>query len=212
MFELFLPLAQGGRVILAENALALPDLPARDEVRLINTVPSAIAELVRLAAVPPSVRTVNLAGEPLKRALVERIYALPHVERVYNLYGPSEDTTYSTFALVPRGGEREPTIGVPVAGTRAYVVDRALLPLPVGVPGELCLAGAGLARGYLNRPDLTAASFVPDPFGGPGERVYRTGDLARWMPAASWSSWAASTTRSKCGASASSWARSRPRC
>jgi len=180
VFELFLPLARGGRVIVAGNALSLPDLPARDEVTLINTVPSAIAELVRLGAVPESVRTVNLAGEPLKRALVDRIYALPHVERVYNLYGPSEDTTYSTFVLVPRATDREPTIGVPIAGTRAYVVDRGLRPLPVGVPGELLLAGEGLARGYLNRPDLTAASFVPDPFGGAGERVYRTGDLARW--------------------------------
>ncbi|HEX3131437.1 MAG TPA: amino acid adenylation domain-containing protein, partial [Thermoanaerobaculia bacterium] len=180
VFELFLPLARGGRVTLAENALALPDLPMRDRVRLVNTVPSAMAELLRLGAVPESVRTVNLAGEPLKRSLADRIYALPHVEAVYNLYGPSEDTTYSTWVRVPRNTEREPTIGVPVMGTRAWVVDRGLGLLPVGVPGELCLAGAGLARGYLNRPDLTAASFVPHPFGGPGERMYRTGDLARW--------------------------------
>ncbi|HYO16003.1 MAG TPA: amino acid adenylation domain-containing protein, partial [Thermoanaerobaculia bacterium] len=182
VFELFLPLATGGRVILADHALALPELAAAGEVRLINTVPSAISELVRLGAVPPSVRTVNLAGEPLKRALVERIYALPHVESVYNLYGPSEDTTYSTVVRVPQGTQREPTIGVPVAGTRSYVLDRDLCPLPVGVPGELCLAGEGLARGYLDRPELTAASFVPDPFGGRGERLYRTGDLARWLP------------------------------
>ncbi|MFL6289705.1 MAG: amino acid adenylation domain-containing protein, partial [Thermoanaerobaculia bacterium] len=183
VFELFLPLARGGRVILAENALALPDLPARDQVRLVNTVPSAMAELLRLGAVPESVRTVNLAGEPLKRALVDRIYALPHVEAVHNLYGPSEDTTYSTWVRVPRSMDRvdrEPAIGVPVAGTRAWVVDRGLHLLPLGVPGELCLAGEGLARGYLNRPDLTASSFVPDPFGGAGERMYRTGDLARW--------------------------------
>ncbi|HYN22024.1 MAG TPA: amino acid adenylation domain-containing protein, partial [Thermoanaerobaculia bacterium] len=181
VFELFLPLARGGKVILAGNALALPDLPSRDEVRLINTVPSAIAELLRLGALPESVRTVNLAGEPLKRALVDRIYALPHVEAVYNLYGPSEDTTYSTWVRVPRGTGREPSIGVPVGGTRAYVLDTALRPLPIGVPGELCLAGEGLARGYLNRPDLTAAAFVPDPCGS-SERMYRTGDLARRLP------------------------------
>jgi amino acid adenylation domain-containing protein len=182
VFELFLPLARGGRIVLAENALALADLPARDEVGLVNTVPSVIAELVRLGAVPESVRTVNLAGEPLKRALVDRLHALSHVEAVFNLYGPSEDTTYSTLVQVPRSTEREPTIGAPIAGTRARVLDRGLRPLPAGVPGELCLAGDGLARGYLNRPDLTAASFVPDPFGGPGERIYCTGDLARWLP------------------------------
>ncbi|HKH45903.1 MAG TPA: amino acid adenylation domain-containing protein, partial [Thermoanaerobaculia bacterium] len=182
VFELFLPLACGGRVILATDALALPDLPAAGEVRLINSVPSAVAELVRLGAVPPSVRTVNLAGEPLRRALADSLYALPHVERVCNLYGPSEDTTYSTWTLVPAGTAAEPAIGRPIHGTRAYVVDPAMGPQPAGVPGELCLAGAGLARGYLHRPDLTAERFVPDPFGGAGERLYRTGDRVRWRP------------------------------
>ncbi|HXO18881.1 MAG TPA: amino acid adenylation domain-containing protein, partial [Thermoanaerobaculia bacterium] len=179
IFEIFLPLARGGTVILAADALALADLPAAAEVTLVNTVPSAIAELLRLGAIPASVATVNLAGEPLKRALVDRLHERPQIEAVYNLYGPSEDTTYSTFTRVPRGAAAEPTIGIPVAGTRAYVLDRRQRALPIGVPGELLLGGAGLARGYLNRPDLTAASFVPDPFGGAGERLYRTGDLAR---------------------------------
>jgi amino acid adenylation domain-containing protein len=183
IFELFVPLAFGGRVILGENALALAGSPAAAEVTLVNTVPSAIAELLRLGAVPPSVRTVNLAGEPLRGTLVERLYALGTVERVLNLYGPSEDTTYSTFTLVPRGAAGEPTIGRAVAGSRAYVLDRALEPCPPGVPGELYLGGAGLARGYLHRPELTAERFVPDPFAAaPGERLYRTGDLARWLP------------------------------
>ncbi len=183
VFELFVPLACGGRVILGENALALAGSPAAAEVTLINTVPSAITELLRLGAMPPSVRTVNLAGEPLRGALVERLYALGGVERVWNLYGPSEDTTYSTFALVPRDGVAEPTIGRAIAGSRAYALDRALQPCPSGVPGELCLGGAGLARGYLYGPELTAEQFVPDPFAGlPGARLYRTGDLARWLP------------------------------
>src|SRR4029079_7957428 len=104
VFELFVPLAWGGMVILAENALALPALPARGEVTLINTVPSAMAELVRLEAVPPSVRTVNLAGEALRGALVRRVEALGSVPRVLNLYGPSEDTTYSTWAPAGPGG------------------------------------------------------------------------------------------------------------
>ena len=183
VFELFAPLAWGGRVVLGEDALALAGSPLAEAVTLVNTVPSAMAELLRLGAVPASVRTVNLAGEPLRRALAERVHALPQVARLWNLYGPSEDTTYSTFAPVARGAAGEPTIGGPVAGTRAYVLDPALRLCPIGVPGELCLAGAGLARGYLNRPELTARAFLPDPFAAaPGERMYRTGDLARWLP------------------------------
>src|SRR5262249_32136373 len=106
-------------------------------------------------------------------------YLCGHVKRIFNLYGPSEDTTYSTFTLCPRGARGEPGIGSPVWNTRAYVLDRYMQPLPVGAIGELYLAGAGLARGYLNRPQLTADRFVADPFSG-GSRMYRTGDLARW--------------------------------
>jgi amino acid adenylation domain-containing protein len=186
IFEIFVPLAWGGRVILADNALELPRLgalAAGAEVRLVNTVPSAMAELVRQEALPASVRAVSLAGEALPGALVERLHRLGTVRRVLNLYGPSEDTTYSTFADVAPGTV-EPPIGRPVAGTRAYVLDARLDPVPSGVPGELYLGGEGLARGYLGRPELTADRFVPDPFGGePGSRLYRTGDLTRWAPA-----------------------------
>jgi amino acid adenylation domain-containing protein len=187
VFEIFVPLAVGGSVVLAENALALAGLPAASAVTLLNTVPSAMAELLRLGAVPASVRTVNLAGEPLQRELAARIYDLPWIEEVHNLYGPSEDTTYSTGAQVERGSRRSPAIGRPLANSRAYVLDRNLRPQPAGVPGELWLGGAGLARGYLGRPELTADRFRPDPFAvpdsGPGGRLYRTGDLARRLPA-----------------------------
>ncbi|HSF42721.1 MAG TPA: amino acid adenylation domain-containing protein [Thermoanaerobaculia bacterium] len=181
VFELFVPLSLGGRIILAANALELPSLPAAGEVTLVNTVPSAMAELVRAGQVPPSVRSVNLAGEPLPRALADAIHGLGTVSGLFNLYGPSEDTTYSTEARVEPGSERAPVIGRPLPGTRAYVVDRDLRPQPAGVPGELLLGGVGLARGYLNRPETTAERFVPDPFAtAPGLRVYRTGDLTRW--------------------------------
>jgi amino acid adenylation domain-containing protein/non-ribosomal peptide synthase protein (TIGR01720 family) len=179
VYELFLPLVRGGRVIVAENALALPHLPARDEVRLINTVPSAIAALLREGGIPAGVTTVNLAGEPLRPELVDALYAAG-IERVYDLYGPSEDTTYSTWTL--RRPRAPATIGRPVANTQAYVLGQGMLPAPAGVAGELCLGGVGLARGYLGRPALTAERFVPDPFAGePGGRLYRTGDRARWM-------------------------------
>ena len=181
VFEFFVPLAVGGTVILAENATELPRLPARDRVTLVNTVPSAAAELVRAGGIPASVRSVNLAGEPLKGALAAALYTAG-VARVRNLYGPSEDTTYSTGSRVPPEGGREPTIGRPITDTRAYVLDGWMEPAPVGVPGELYLAGEGVARGYLGRPDLTAERFLPDPLSpAPGGRLYRTGDLARWL-------------------------------
>jgi len=180
VFELFAPLSWGGTVILAADALALPELPAAGEVRLVNTVPSAMNELVRAGRVPASVRIVNLAGEPLRRDLVERLYALPGIAEVWNLYGPSEDTTYSTGVRLERGSAREPSIGRLLPNGRGHVLDARQQPVPPGVPGELWLGGAGLARGYLGRPDLTADRFRPDPFAGaPGERLYRTGDLVR---------------------------------
>ena len=176
VFELFATLTAGGTVVLADNALELPDLPDRDRVTLINTVPSAMGVLTRDDALPASVCTVNLAGEPLTRALVDAVYATPTVRRVFNLYGPSEDTTYSTWALVPRDVDDEPPIGTPLRGTRAYLLDDDGVPVPDGEIGELFLSGAGVARGYLHRPELTAQRFNPDPWVA-GARMYRTGDL-----------------------------------
>jgi len=179
IFELFVPLALGGTVVVVENVLQLSDAATQYPVSLVNTVPSAIAELLRAKSIPSCVSVVNLAGEPLSTALVNELYVLPHIRRVYDLYGPSEDTTYSTwsqrFAKVP------PTIGRPIANTRAYVVDAHRQLTPIGVPGELYLAGDGLARGYLYRPELTAERFVANPVAQPGfERAYRTGDRVRW--------------------------------
>ena len=181
MFELFVPLSCGGTVILADNALQLPGLPARHEVTLINTVPSAIAELLSMGGVPESVRTVNLAGEPLSTRMVQQLYNLGTIQKVYDLYGPSEDTTYSTFALRSPNGPA--TIGRPIANTQVYILDKHLQPMPIGVPGEVCLSGDGLARGYLNRPELTTEKFILNPFSDrSGARLYKTGDLARYLP------------------------------
>ncbi len=179
VFEMFVPLTRGGKLILAENALALLSLPAREEISLVNTVPSAIAQLVREKAILASVRTVCLAGEPLSAELADAIYE-QGVERVYDLFGPSEDTTYSTFALRRHGGPE--TVGRPVANTQIYLLDGHMQAMPIGVPGEMYIGGSGLARGYLNRPELTAERFVPNPFGvGNGARMYRTGDRARYF-------------------------------
>jgi amino acid adenylation domain-containing protein len=180
VFELFAPLASGGTVILAANALQLPDLKS-SKVTLVNTVPSAMTELVRIKGIPDSVKTINLAGEPLTKSLVDEIYNASKAQKVWNLYGPSEDTTYSTFAAAGANISEEPSIGRPVANSSAYILDAQLQPVPVGVTGQLFLSGAGLARGYLNRPELTAEKFVPDPFSSePGARMYLTGDVARY--------------------------------
>ncbi|MFG2166223.1 amino acid adenylation domain-containing protein [Micromonospora chersina] len=181
VFEIFGPLCWGGRVLLVDDVLALAAPGAeRLPVTLVNTVPSAMGELLTASALPASVRTVCLAGEPLTAALAARVWARPHVRRLCNLYGPSEDTTYSTWAEVPPDSG-DPPIGRPLPRTRAYVLDPDGRPVPPGEPGELHLAGAGLARGYLDRPDETRARFLPDPF-RPGERMYRTGDRVRLRP------------------------------
>jgi amino acid adenylation domain-containing protein len=182
IFELFVPLCWGGMVILTENVLHLKDSPTAENVSLINTVPSAMAELVRVQGLPGSVRTINLAGEPLQNKLAQQIYQQSRVQQVFNLYGPTEDTTYSTFALVRRGTGNPPSIGRPIDNTSIYLLDRHLQPVPVGIVGELYIGGAGLARGYLNHPDLTAEKFIPNPFGeGEQTRLYKTGDLARYL-------------------------------
>ncbi|MDZ8264154.1 non-ribosomal peptide synthetase [Nostoc sp. ChiQUE01b] len=180
VFELFVPVSWGGRVILVENGLHLPSLVA--EVSLVNTVPSIIAELLQVDGLPPSVRTVNLAGEPLQNQLVQQIYQNHHIQKVLNLYGPSEDTTYSTFAQVNKGDNRV-TIGRPIANTQIYLFDTKLQLVPIGVPGEIYIGGAGLARGYLNRPELTKERFISNPLNNQlNSRLYKTGDLGRCLP------------------------------
>ena len=177
VFEIFLPLSRGGALRLVNTALDLAE-QAQPVPTLINTVPSAMAELLRAGALADGVQVINLAGEALARTLVDAIHAAAPAVRVFNLYGPSEDTTYSTWTEVARGSADEPTIGLPIAGTSAYVLDSRLLPVPVGVDGELFLGGAGVALGYLGRPALTAERFLPDPFVA-GGRMYRTGDRVR---------------------------------
>ena len=180
IYELFVPLSRGGTVILARDALVLPHLPSRDRVRLVNTVPSALEALLRDDRLPSGIRAVNLAGEALTETLERTIRRrLPKV-RLTNLYAPTETTTYSTAAVVEPG--EAPTIGRPIWNTRTYVLDRTLAPVPVGVAGELYIAGDGLAQGYADRSGATAERFLACPYAGPGARMYRTGDLARWRP------------------------------
>jgi amino acid adenylation domain-containing protein len=148
-----------------------------------------VADLADAADWPPTMRRVIVGGE---RALPERLAAwgrqLGREVQLWNTYGPTECTVAaSSFDVTGTPGAfdglRDVPIGRPIPGLRAYVLDPRLEPAPVGVPGELCLGGAGVARGYLDRPDLTAERFIPDPFAAAeGARLYRTGDLVRWLP------------------------------
>ena len=179
VFELFLPLVTGGTVLVVENVLAIAS-PAADEEppTLVNTVPSAMDALLDAGGVSSSIRTINLAGEPLRQSLVDRVFAAMPQVRLNNLYGPTEDTVYSTCKQLIAG--QTVTIGRPIDGTRAFILDEAQRPVPIGSIGEIYLAGSGLARGYLRRDDLTAASFVMRKLpGGDTARLYRTGDLGR---------------------------------
>jgi amino acid adenylation domain-containing protein len=182
VFECFVPLTIGGCVHVVRDALVLVERrPRHETITLINTVPSTLQALVTAGVVPSSVQTVNVAGEPLARVLVEQVFATTGVGRVCNLYGPSETTTYSTWVSMPRATGFVSHIGRPVANTQVYVLDGRRQPVPVGVVGELYIGGAGVARGYLSRPAKTAECFVADPFSVvPGARLYRTGDQGRW--------------------------------
>jgi amino acid adenylation domain-containing protein len=177
VFEIFCTLGLGGSIYLVENALQLgysvPPVP----LTLINTVPSIITELAKDQAIPDSVRVINLAGEPLGRKLVNQLYDLDFIDKIYNLYGPSEDTTYSTFEWVPRDKNAPVYIGHPLPNTQALILDQDLQPVPLGCTGELVLSGAGVARGYINRAQLNREKFIT--LDGIEGVVYRTGDSVR---------------------------------
>ncbi|WP_410573852.1 non-ribosomal peptide synthase/polyketide synthase [Amycolatopsis sp. cmx-4-61] len=179
VFEVFAPLMTGATVEVVRDVLALGEGEQDGRpVGLVSGVPSAFAQLLAQGAVSVRPSTVVLAGEALTlHALHDIRKALPD-SRIANIYGPTESTVYATAWY--HDTDRTPPIGRPIAGIRAYVLDRGMRPVPVGVPGELHLGGAGVARGYLGRPGLTAGRFVADPFGEPGMRMYRTGDVVRW--------------------------------
>ncbi|MFF4324551.1 amino acid adenylation domain-containing protein [Streptomyces sp. NPDC001568] len=179
VFELWAPLTTGGQVVVADNVLALTEDDTLGP-SLVNTVPSALNVLLQRSAVPACTTVLNVAGEPLAKELVNAAFATTGVERLYNLYGPSEDTTYSTWKCFTGPVTGSPTIGVPVHNTVAHLLDARGQLVPRGVVGELHLGGDGVAGGYINDPERTAAVFVPAPPHLPAGTLYRTGDLACW--------------------------------
>ena len=181
VFEIFVPLASGGAAVLMPNELALAGRQVPVGITLVNTVPSVMAELVRLHAIPPSIQVANLAGEPLSGALVKLLYDEVGIKRVVNLYGSTETTTYSTWSEVERG-ERRPAIGRPISNTQIYIVDDVGRRLPPDCEGEILIGGAGIAACYWNQPELTLERFVPTVFNDVWPTVYRTGDRGVLRP------------------------------
>jgi amino acid adenylation domain-containing protein len=144
----------------------------------LSFLPTALAEMVMEASWPTGVRLRALltGGDKLHRA---PRHVLPF--RLVNHYGPTENTVVTTSACVEPGDDAAPAIGRPIGNVRAYVLDPRMNPVPVGIPGELYIAGDSLAAGYRNLPELTAAKFIPDPFStDAGGRLYRTGDRVRY--------------------------------
>ncbi|WP_375584559.1 amino acid adenylation domain-containing protein [Cyclobacterium xiamenense] len=177
VFELFFPLAYGKPVRILQNGLEIPEYLPKDEGVLINTVPSLVQKLLEEKVDLSQVALLNMAGEPIPEQLASAL----DLDRlaVRNLYGPTEDTTYSTCERLLPG--RTVSIGRPISGTYVYILNADLMPCPVGVPGEIYLGGSGLAGGYWQRPGLTAEKFIPDPLAkGEGKLVYKTGDRGVW--------------------------------
>ncbi|MGF9916646.1 amino acid adenylation domain-containing protein [Paenibacillus ehimensis] len=192
MSELFGCFFAGGKLVILEPGAEkepsrMIETIRRHQVTHINFAPSMlqsfmdVAESKEAAPALQSLKYVFAAGEALGAHTVGKFYALGLQAKLVNLYGPTEATIYAT-GFVFNGGEelQRVPIGKPIGNMRAYIVDEHMNLQPVGVDGELCLAGKGLARGYLNQPELTAQAFVDHPF-CPGEKLYRTGDLARWQ-------------------------------
>lgn len=190
VWEIFWPLIVGARVVIAKpeghkDAGYLARAIVEERVTTMHFVPSMLRRFLAepQAASCTGLRRVFCSGEALTADLRDAFFAALPAE-LYNLYGPTEAAIDVTHFHCARGDSRPVIpIGRPIANIAIHLLDTAGNPVPVGVPGELCIGGVGVARGYLNRPEATAAAFGDDPFSSePGALLYRTGDLARYLP------------------------------
>jgi len=189
VWEFYAPLISGARLFLAAPGGQVDggyviDTVRKHSITTVQFVPSQLALLVEDETLSQctSLKRVFCGGESIPVELQDRFFALTPAELV-NFYGPTETTIAPTTWCCRRGESRKTIpIGSPIANMRGYPLDTHLRPVPVGVPGEMHLAGAGVARGFLGDPALTAERFVPDPFSEePGGRLYRTGDIVRLL-------------------------------
>ena len=190
-FELWGALLNGGQLVIIPKTIALspPDLVAHLQHYGVTTMFLTTALFNQMAREAPEafrgMRHLLFGGEAVDPRWVTGVLEALPPQRLLHVYGPTENTTFTTWHLtesVPPGETTVP-IGRPIANTQVYVLDRTMQPVPAGVYGELYIGGDGLARNYLKRPALTAETFVPNPFSiEPGSRLYRTGDLVRYLP------------------------------
>ncbi|MGS2811124.1 amino acid adenylation domain-containing protein [Nocardia sp. MW-W600-9] len=183
VWEFWSTAVSGGRLVIAapdghRDPAYLAELMRREGVTTLHAVPSML-DALPADALPASLRRVLAIGETLPAALARRFESAAPQATLFNVYGPTEAAVSITSHQVGAADTVTVPIGTPVWNSQVYVLDARLRPVPVGVPGELYLAGAQLADGYLGRPDLTAERFVANPFHA-GTRLYRTGDLAAW--------------------------------
>jgi amino acid adenylation domain-containing protein len=179
--ELHLPLVVGARLVVTRrdegsDPRALRRLVERHAATVLQATPPMWLMLLDAGWPVPGPKKALSGGEAMPRTLATRL--LEHLDVLWNLYGPTETTIWSTSQRVAHGDGPVP-IGRPIDNTQTYVLDSHLEPVPEGVTGELYIAGTGLALGYLGRADVTAQKFVPNPFGSPGTRLYSTGDRVR---------------------------------
>lgn len=188
---IFWTLCQGGMLVLPQKDLEqdpsqIAGVIAHNHVSHVLSIPSLYSLLLTRAKPQQleSLQVVIVAGESCPRELPDRHHALLPRTALFNEYGPTEGTVWSSvYEFRFQGLGTTVPIGRPIANTQIYLLDRHLQPVPIGVPGELYIGGAGLARGYLHLPGLTAEKFVLHPFSSePGARLYKTGDLARYLP------------------------------
>jgi amino acid adenylation domain-containing protein len=183
--ELYLPLISGSCLHLAtrmtaSDGLALQQQLVRHDINFIQATPATWQLLKQSGWQGRIPLKILCGGEALPPELAN--YLLENSQSLWNVYGPTETTIWSSAYQIQTVLNAYPSIGRPLANTRIYLLDAHHQPQPPGIPGELCIAGAGLARGYLNRPELTAAKFIQVELFGRTERIYQTGDLARWRP------------------------------
>jgi amino acid adenylation domain-containing protein len=186
VLELFWTLTRGFKIVIqadgkqTREGYSIAEQIKRHEVTHFQCTPSMVTMLLedpKTSEALKAVKKLFFGGEPMPPALIER---LKGYGEVFNMYGPTETTIWSTVHPVTSSGGRI-TIGRPIANTDIYILDRNLQPCPIGVPGELWIGGDGVVRGYLNRPELTAERFISNPFTeNPEDKIYRTGDLARF--------------------------------
>ncbi|WP_428231993.1 amino acid adenylation domain-containing protein [Flavobacterium sp.] len=179
VYELFYPLSIGKQIRLLPNGLSIGDYLDQDKKVLINTVPSVIHNLIDKGISFANAVGINLAGEAFPVSIANHFKDSGIALR--NLYGPSEDTTYSSYYRVEGSYESSVPIGKAIDNTQFYILSDALALQPVGIIGEICISGDGLSRGYLYQPELTAEKFIENPFSESG-KLYKTGDLGKWLP------------------------------